>query len=843
MSKEKASELAERLLDYPEDSWDELIDSWCGSDTGLKTELLRIAAEHRNARNFVEDLQNRILSLTKSGAGSGHDSPETVAGYKVIRKLGEGGSSVVYLVEADGTEAALKLLKRGFEESTYARRRFEAEKNILASLNHPDIARFTGGGITPDGDPYVIMEYADGLPVDVWCRRNRVSLKERLALFQRICRAVHYAHQNLIIHRDLKPENILITQSGDVKLIDFGIAKLVEPTDADFPSFHTRTGTHLMTPEFASPEQVRGEPITTASDIYSLGVLLFLLLTGNRPYEFRTASMLEIERIVCETDNPRPSDAASATRSAPVPSRELKGDLDRIVLMAMWKAPSRRYPSAQALADDLGNYLKGEPVQARTPTLRYRAGKFIARHRWIVVAAAVAVFSLSAGLAGTLWQAHKATQNAAKAELQAERAEHVASFLASLFEESDPTKANDGSTTAREMLDRGFEKTGTELADQPGVQAQMYGIIGVVYNNLGLYDKALPSLERSVQLYREIDDTSAGFLLALREMANLQYRMGMLDDAEISAREALKLETARHGPDHPETASVLNTLAIIYDAKGDVPNAISTLRRVVEIRSQQPEPGSNLAINMNNLAILLSGEGELDEADRMFRRTVELVREFWGDDHPYMAFTLNGYARTHQKSGLYDEAESHLKQALSTSMNVFPETHPFIAVVHHNLGNLYTETEDVSLAETSYISALEIRRQSLPPGHPDIASTLDALGIVLTETGRPAEAETLLREALQIRINAYGDDDWRIAKTEAHLGRCLLRQEKIPRPNPSSQKATPCCYPSEAPTTPTPKKPAPTSLHWGWICLEFFGIQLGWIERRWRRLGGFAQIL
>ena len=793
MNPETAIEIAERLFDYPEKEWNQLIEKWCGHDKELKQAVIRIADENRNARNFIEDLQNKISSLTGSTLSTGAKIPEQIAGFKVHKKLGDGGTSTVYLVEADGEKVALKLLRKGFEESEYARKRFEAEQKIVAGLSHPDIAQLIGGGVTETGDLFVLMEYVDGEPIDIWCNRNRLGVDERIALFKRVCRAIHYAHQNLVVHRDIKPENILITRDGDVKLIDFGIAKLLEPEGIEAEAFHTRTGMHVMTPEFASPEQVCGKPITTASDIYSLGVLLYLLLSGRRPYEFRTASMLEIERIVCETEPAKPSDAAitGAEQIAQLRnedkarlSKKLKGDLDRIVMMAMWKDPTRRYSSAQAFADDLETYLKGEPVQARTPTLRYQARKFITRYKWAVAAAAVALLSLIGGLAGTLWQAHHATLNAEKAELQAERAEQVALFLAEMFQESDPTKANDGSATAREMLDRGFEKVQNELDGQPAVQAQMLGIIGKVYNNLGLYDQALPALEQAVTQYRAIDESSSEYVSVLFELANLQYRMGHLDRAESSSQEVLELKTRIYGPGHPEVASALNTLAIVYEEKGMYAESVQTLRKVVEIRRQEPEPGSNLAANLNNLAILLHRTGELEESDILFREAVEIVRSIWGDNHPYMAFTLNGYSGLHQQRGLYQLAENDLKKALEIGRGVFPETHPFIGVVLHNLGKVYQQTGDFDSAASYFEEGLQLRRVSLPAGHPDIAASLDGLAMVFVETDRAGLAEPMLREALEIRLNAYEEQDWRVAQAEAHLGRSLLRQNKFAEAEP-----------------------------------------------------------
>ncbi len=797
-----AKKLAERLLDYPEQQWDQLIEDWCNGNDELQQELHRLTEQNLNARSFVEEFQKRIYSLTKSSLSPDSAQPDQIAGYKIIEKLGTGSSATVYLAENEvGEKGALKLL-RGIGLDSYSRQRFESEQHILASLDHPNIARLVEGGITEKGDPYVLMEYVDGVPIDEWCDRHRLNIHDRILLFQNVCKAVHYAHQNLVVHRDLKPEHVLVNRNGEVKLIDFGIAKLLQTEHPEITPFHTWTGMRIMTPEFASPEQVRGKHITTASDIYSLGILLYLLLTGRKPYRIGTTSMLEIEKIVCDLEPIKPSEAVAggtihlatdipddffnpeetANRRGMDPERlrkQLAGDLDKIVLMAMWKEPHRRYASALSLSDDLENYLKGEPVEARAPTIRYRIRKFIYRNKIAVATAAVALLALTGGVIGILWQSHLAKLNAERAEIQAERAEHVAAFLVELFEESDPTKANDGSKTAREMLDEGFDKVQTELAGQPAVQAQMLGIIGKVYQNLGYYDQARPALEMSVESYRNIGERSPQYVSALLELANLEYRMGLLEQAEISTREVLELNTEFYGPDHPEVASTLNTLAIIYEGKGELEVAKETLRRVVQIRRQDPEPGSNLAANLNNLAILMHRTGELEGADELFEEAIAVVKNIWGDVHPYMAFTLNGYSGVHQELGHFDRAEEDLKRALDIGMQVFPEDHPFIAVVLHNIGKLFEATEDYSEALQYYQEGLSLRRRSLPAQHPDLSTSLDGVGMMLTELGQPSEAEPLLREALEIRRQAYGKNDWRIAQAEAHLGRCLLEMRKF----------------------------------------------------------------
>ena len=797
-----AKELAEKLLDYPENDWDTLINQWCNGNHLLQAELENLANLNRNARNFVEEFQKRIYRLTKSTLDPGTNDSRDIGGYKLIRKIGTGGSATVYLAEnSSGEKGALKLL-RGMTADEHSQRRFEAERHILAKLYHPNIARLIEGGITEAGEPYVIMEYVEGVPIDVWCDLNKLGINERIRLFQKVCSTVHFAHQNLVVHRDIKPEHILIDPNGNVKLIDFGIAKLLEPGNPELATIHTRTGMRIMTPEFASPEQVRGETITTSSDVYSLGVLLYLLLTGMKPYRLSTTSMLDIERVVCELDPPRPSEAISegmvlttagttrlsydsheaAKRRGLEPAKLAKllsGDLDRIIMMAMWKEPHRRYSSALAFSEDLENFLSGEPVAARAPTIRYRVRKFVYRHKLSVAAAAFAILALTGGLIGTLWQARQAQLHAEQAELQAQRAEQVAAFLVELFEESDPTKANDGSKTAREMLDQGFEKVQTELAGQPAIQAQMLGIIGKVYQNLGLYDEAFSALEKAVDGFRNAGERSPGYVSSLLELANLEYRMGLLHKAEITTLEVLQINMEFYGPEHPEVASVLNTLAIIYEGKGDIEKAKNTIRQALDIRRKEPEPGSNLAANLNNLAIMLHRTGELDESAELFEEAITVVEYIWGDIHPYMAFTLNGYSGVHQLRGDYELAEEFMRRALEIGQAVFPEEHPFIAVVLHNLGKLFEETDNFWEAGNFYHKGLQLRRKVLPPAHPDLVSSLIGLSVIMIETERAAEAESLLREALEIRKNAFDEEDWRIAQVEALLGRSLLYQNRL----------------------------------------------------------------
>jgi len=390
---------------------------------------------------------------------------------------------------------------------------------------------------------------------------------------------------------------------------------------------------------------------------------------------------------------------------------------------------------------------------------------------------AVIFLVLIGGIVTTMWQAQQAERNA-------QEAEQVSAFLAQVFEGSDPNRANDGSMTARELLDQGFERAKTELTDEPGLQAQMLSMIGNIYSNLGLYDDAYLAIEKSVELFHNIEDRSPKMATALLRLANLEYRLDNFEAAAETAKEALDLNIMHYGDSHAETASVMNTLAMSLEELGEKEEAYQYYRQIIDLRRGQPEQGSNLAINLNNLAISLQNDGEYEEADALFREAVELIDDVLGSEHPFMAYILNGYSGLHQDRGDYDLAENNLREALAIGKAVFPETHPFIGVVHYNLAELYRITERFEEALNNYELSLVQRRESLPANHPDIANTLYLAGSILIESGKTELAENYLREAVNIRREIYEPGDRRIAKAEARLGKCLLEQKKYSQAEP-----------------------------------------------------------
>ncbi|MGH7528613.1 MAG: serine/threonine-protein kinase, partial [Gemmatimonadales bacterium] len=494
------------------------LDHACAGDAALRAEIDALLAADAGSGDFPEAAEAYFPSLMGAAADAaqppaGGLAAGTVIGpYRVVRELAQGGMGAVYLAErADGQfeqRVALKLIRAGLD-SVEVQRRFLAERQILARLNHPNIAKLLDGGIAAEGRPWFAMELVDGSPLLAWCDERKLGLTERLRIFEAVCDAVRYAHQNLVVHRDLKPSNILVTTDGRVKLLDFGIAKVLEGgaegqrgSGADVAPL-TRTELRILTPEYAAPEQVRGEPVTTATDVYALGAVLYELLAGQRVHRFDRHTPAEIERVVCETDPEPPSAAAmqdvaasAARRTEPRRLRRLlRGDLDTIVLKALQKDPARRYPSAEALLDDLRRFESGLPIKARPESRTYRLGKFVRRHG-VGVAAGTALFlALLAGLGGTLWQARAAAR-------EASRAVAVKDFLVGLFQESDPAQARGRNITADELLARGIQRLDTALTRDPALQSELLGELGKIHRELGLFERADSLLERSVRLAR-----------------------------------------------------------------------------------------------------------------------------------------------------------------------------------------------------------------------------------------------------------------------------------------------------------------------------------------------------
>ena len=719
------------------------------------------------------------------GAPAPPSPPSRIGPYRIVEEIGRGGMGTVYLAErADGQfeqRVAVKLMRAGLD-STAAQRRFAAERRILARLQHPNIARLLDGGVASDGRPFLVVELVPGQAITRYCDERRLAVDTRLELFKKMGAAVEYAHRNLVVHRDLKPSNILVTDDGTVKLLDFGIAKLLGQQD-DTESPETEAGLRPLTPEYSAPEQAAGEPITTATDTHGLGLVLYELLTGRRAYRIEGRTPAELDRVTRKLDPPprpsvavrepgdlTPEEIAAARATTPTRlARRLAGDLDTICLMAVRHEPERRYRSAASLLDDVERHRTQRPVVARGDSFGYRAGKALRRHR-LGLSVAGAFLALLVGSAAVT-----AVQGARIAR-ERDKAERVSELLVELFEIADPGRARGESITAREILDAGVGRIGDGLSTQPEVQAALLDVMGQVYRNLGLYDRAAPLLERALATREQLDPDGAAVAESLTHLGLLRADQGEFDEAEEILRRALEIHRRTAGPEDVHVARGMNHLGTALFRRGDYDAAEPLLRAALELSRHQEDAGSDVAAGLNDLGMLLYGRGDYTAAEPLLAEAAAMRRELLGEDHPAVADTLSNLASALSRQGRYEDAERHQRESLDIRQSILGPEHPRVAVSLNNLGLILYSRGEHESSEPYLRESLEIRRQGLGDSHPDTAQSLSNLGLLLQATGRIDEAETLYREALDTRRRAYGESHIRVAQSLNNLA--LLLQAK-----------------------------------------------------------------
>ena len=717
------------------------LEQQCAEDTALRSEVETLLASDAQAMTVLgegaasalgalmaEERQKESRGLV--GRRLGH--------YRILEEIGRGGMALVYAAVRDDQQyqqrVAIKLIRRGMDTEPLIAR-FRQERQILANLDHPNIARLIDGGVTEDGLPYLVMEAIEGEPIDVYADRQVLTTTQRLELFRTVCAAVHYAHQNLVVHRDLKPSNILVTKEGVAKLLDFGIAKLLEPSTDDQAPGPTIGGPRPMTPTYASPEQLRGEAITTASDVYALGVLLYRLITGHRPFRFETTAHAEVARVVCGQDPERPSTVItralpSTDGSAPIRSEtlgqlrsRLRGDLDNIALMALEKQPQQRYASAAAFADDIRRHLAGEPVTARKDTAWYRTSRFVRRHRLGVAAAATVALSLVGGIAATTWQARVALAERAAAE-------RSNGFLVRMFRVWDHGPDIGNQLTARELLDQAAVELESMKDLPPRERAGHLDTIGVAYWNLRLLDEAEPLILEALEIRQSILPSDA------KEVATSWHSAGML-----------------------------------WSTRAEFDQAKDALERAIAIRRQRLGPRDPLvAQSENELGWVLIQLGELNAADRFMRASVGWQEDALGDRSEDYANALNRLALTQRRLGRLDEAEALYHQALEVNTRRFGPDHSRVAIQWNNLGTIYREQGDCEGAIELYHQALAIEEANLLAQDPRRATTLINLAGCLRDLGRTEEAECRYKQALRLEIASRGPDHPGVALGLSNLG-------------------------------------------------------------------------
>ncbi len=819
------------LARAPEDR-EAFLERACDGDSGLRADVESLLDSHERAPEFLDQAASDVLD---------EDDDESLIGthlgpYRIARRIASGGMGTVFLAErADEVfrkQVAVKFVRPGLV-SRDAVRRFAEERQTLANLDHPSIAKLLDGGTTRDGRPYLVMELVDGVPIDEFCESHRLGIEARLNLFLQVCDAVHHAHRNLVVHRDLKPANILVTAEGNPKLLDFGIARLLDRNRVSrsiVPAAIDHAPPYA-TPGYASPEQSSGEPATTASDVYSLGVILYELLTGRRP---------------------PPADAPPSPPS--LHRRELAGDVDAIVLQALHAEPSKRYASVEHFAEDVKHHLEHQPVAARPQTYCYRTRCFVRRHRASVAAAAVAVLSLASAVVATSWQARVArgerdaearqrriaeanSRRAVAAEARAERetrkaeqqtaiAEQVTLQLVDLFRGADPWHKGGASVTARELLDRGSQS----LADfdaSPEVRTALLVAMGRVYVNLGVYDRALELLREAVDVCRfrlppddpllpralealgtakmhagdshaaeaafsealdlerrRGDDRTTWIAMDLDDLALARQNQGDFAGAEAQYLEALSIRREIGAP-RDEIASVLGNLGGLWFSRGDYARAEHFFERTLAIqREVHGESHPAVALALNNLGLARQGKGDLAAAERLHRRALEIREQTLGPNHPDVATSLNNVASVLYMKHEPKEAGELFRRALEIVRGSLGPDHPTVIQLESNLGAVLFADHDDAGAEAAWTEALARLRRVLPAGHPKIAEPLQLLASLHLSHGDAAGALELLRECTAIRKAAFPAGHPAVAEAEGLTGEALAARGEFAEAEP-----------------------------------------------------------
>ncbi len=834
-------EIFHAALEQPEAERDAYVSAACGEDDALKEVLTKLLRAHGGSSDFLQEpllISSELLDALEPEALIG----QSIGPYVIRSVIGEGGMGVVY--EADQLEpvrrsVALKVIKLGMNTREVVAR-FELERQALAVMNHPNVAKVHDAGATEDGRPYFVMEYVRGSSITSYCDSNRLSNRERLQLCRDVFAGIQHAHQKGLIHRDIKPSNVLIEhQDGErpvPKIIDFGIAKATEQRATEATVF-TALGHMIGTPAYMSPEQAvpHGGDVDIRSDIYSLSVLLYELLTGAVPFENRTllsAGYAEMQRIIREDDPPPPSSRISRFDDETITAlannrhcntrilrRELEGDLDWIIMKGLEKDPSRRYESVSSLAADIERHLNNQPVLARAPGTAYRFRKFVRRHTWGVAATVVALVAVILFVASTLIQTQEVSAALKLAEVEKVKSEQVANFLVELLTESDPSVSQGETTTVRQALDRGAEKLADELSDQPQIKMTILIQMASIYRTLGLYEKAHEILDLALEISNGPDEPAASItgdyhqvlanlyhdegdleqaehnylkaleaqrsaygshddvVIAMMDLGSLYTDQGNYDAAEKHLLEALAMSQKLHVEDNAARGNLMQYLGYNYMLSGDYDAAAPYFDDAVDMdRRMYGDRSLQLATSLSYRAIYKRKVGDYADAVAALTEALSIYELTLGSSHSYVASTLINLAAASSKAGLLDEAESYAERAAAMYESLFDTAHPNLATAYYQLATIRSQKGNYAAAEQSLRRTIELDRELLGDQHPSVALDIEQLAVAVKNQGRLEEAELLQRDVLSRRIAKLGADHVLTANAMINLSSILALQ-------------------------------------------------------------------
>jgi serine/threonine-protein kinase len=815
-----------QAVDVPAEQRAAFLDRTCEGDAGLREAIQELLDEDARRTSLLDQDVAQVAHNLLSTPPDGPLPFTRIGRYTITKRLGEGGMGVVFLAEREdlGSRVAIKILRDAWV-SPARRGRFVSEQRTLAQLNHPSIAHIYDADALPDGTPWFAMEFVDGQSLTTYCRARSLGLGDRLRLFRQVCDAVQHAHVRLIVHRDLKPSNILVTPDGTVKLLDFGIAKHLESLDS--AGEETRTVLRLMTPAYASPEQMRGERAGIQTDVYALGVILYELLAGRRPFDLADRTPAEAEAIIERTAE-RPS---VASRALPEPL-SVRGsawaDLDVLCLTAMHRDPARRYATVDALARDVDRFLKSAPLEARGDSLRYRTGKF-ARRNWKALAAGAAAVAALIAVAGFYTVRLAAARDAAVAE--AARTQRVQRFMLNLFEGGSKDVGPAADLRVLTFVDRGA-KQAQSLDGDPAIQAELYQTLGSIYQRLGKYAEADSFLNKSLDRHRMVSgegsvDTAAGLVT----LGLLRADEAKLEESEKLVRDGLARLRAKLPPAHPQVANALVALGKVLRERGLYEQAVPPLEQAIDVYSARPDSTADLADAMTALAETHFYAGRLDlsdslntrvleidrrlygnahphvaddlinlgasqtnrgnpvEAGRFYRDAVDIFERWYGRDHPETASAMTALAQSLVPQGKFDEASGLLRQALATQRHFYGESHPRVAFVFNELGLVAMRRKNLDEAESSFAQALTIYDATYHGKHLRVGIAQANLASVYLAREQYDRAAALFRKAIALYGELLPADHLNIGIAEGKLGHTLVLQGHLQDAEPHLLKA------------------------------------------------------